>query len=158
MNVNKINAGSMADIAFLLLVFFLVTTQINQEKGIVTNLASGTSSEPKNESLTIDIWLNEHGKCLLDGVQVSNEEITTLISDKLMENQANQSILSITSAGNLPYESFIDVLDQSKSGIKHYHNQIANAKFGQSFDQLDVTTQKQIKEQYAVVFLESEKP
>ena len=48
----EVNAGSMADIAFLLLIFFLVTTTIDKDSGIARQL-------PRDQKNPIDILLHE---------------------------------------------------------------------------------------------------
>ena len=57
----EINAGSMADIAFLLLIFFLVTTTIEQDSGILRKLPKKenhpTISDIKEKN-TLEIYIN----------------------------------------------------------------------------------------------------
>lgn len=66
----EVNAGSMADIAFLLLIFFLVTTTIEKDKGILRSLPP---IEPPNKDNVVikqknlfTVLLNKHDQLLVE--------------------------------------------------------------------------------------------
>lgn len=66
----EVNAGSMADIAFLLLIFFLVTTTIEKDKGILRSLPpiDDSQTEPpiiKQKNL-FTILLNRDDRLLVE--------------------------------------------------------------------------------------------
>ena len=63
----EIPTGSMADIAFLLLVFFLVTTTIDTDKGlgIVLPPAGDVEIEIQKKNI-LNCLINSQGKVLLD--------------------------------------------------------------------------------------------
>ena len=60
-----VNAGSMADIAFLLLIFFLITTTISADKGFLRQLSSDC---PNIEDCIIDI--NERNLLRISKVKI----------------------------------------------------------------------------------------
>jgi biopolymer transport protein ExbD len=66
----EVNAGSMADIAFLLLIFFLVTTTIEKDKGILRSLPP--IEPPTDEQVIIrqknlfTVLLNKHDQLLVE--------------------------------------------------------------------------------------------
>ena len=51
--VQEINAGSMADISFLLLIFFLVATTMNTDTGLVRMLPPMPPEDQKQEDLSL---------------------------------------------------------------------------------------------------------
>ena len=64
--VDEVNSSSMADIAFLLLVFFLVTTTISMDKGISLVLPAEGNEMEVNQKNIVNILINESGKILVD--------------------------------------------------------------------------------------------
>ena len=70
--LQEINASSMADIAFLLLIFFLVTTTMDIDKGIMTLLPPISEEEPPppdkaNQRNVLDILVNKNDQLLVKG-------------------------------------------------------------------------------------------
>jgi biopolymer transport protein ExbD len=75
----EVNAGSMADIAFLLLIFFLVTTTIEKDKGLLRSLPpiDDTEVEPpiiKQKNL-FTVLINRHNQLLVEDEEMPLKDL-----------------------------------------------------------------------------------
>lgn len=84
----EVNAGSMADIAFLLLIFFLVTTQIATNKGLTMVLPpppDGSPIVPLNEKNVLKIQINSIDNVLIeDDIITDVENIDEIVYDFIL--------------------------------------------------------------------------
>jgi len=110
--LQEINSSSMADIAFLLLVFFLVTTTISMDKGISLILPAEGNELEVNKNNIVEILVNESGKILMDNSPVLIKNIKTK-AEKLIKNNP-KLIFSVQTTNETKYYSYIKVLDQLK--------------------------------------------
>ena len=110
--VQEINSSSMADIAFLLLVFFLVTTTISMDKGISLVLPSEGNELEVNKKNIINILMNESGKILMDDSPTKLNALKNLIEKKLAGNP--NLIFSVQTHPRTKYQDYLNVLDQLK--------------------------------------------
>ena len=108
----EINSSSMADIAFLLLVFFLVTTTISMDKGISLVLPSEGNELEVNRKNIVNILMNESGKVLLDDKPTRVEAIHGIIERKIAGSPT--LIFSVPPHPSTKYQDYLRVLDQLK--------------------------------------------
>ena len=108
----EIPSGSMADIAFLLLIFFLVTTTIDMDKGLGLVLPpKGEEKEIPKENIS-NILLNSRGEVLLDKEPISIRDLRSVIIEKMSAN--DKLIFSVKTHPKAKYQSYVEVLDQLK--------------------------------------------
>ena len=102
----------MADIAFLLLVFFLVTTTISMDKGISLVLPSEGNELEVNRKNIVNILMNESGKVLFDDKPTKVNAIKVMVEKKLSGNP--NLIFSVQTHPRTKYQDYLKVLDQLK--------------------------------------------
>ena len=108
----EIPTASMADIAFLLIIFFLVTTSFNQETGITLTLPPISEAEEvqvRSKNI-LNIWVNAAGEVLLAEEIVSLQQIEPEVKRRVQENPL--LIVSLKTDRDTEYNIFIQVLDK----------------------------------------------
>ena len=158
----EINGSSMADIAFLLLIFFLVTTTINVDTGIGMVLPPPLDPEqeppPIRERNLMKILVNSQGLVLMDEEPVPITEVR----DKLIEFISNPendeelaistdaAIVSLKTQRETPYSIYIDMLDEVMGAYKDLRDAASRSNYGVPYDALadDSPQQDQIRDMY----------
>ncbi|NIA31038.1 MAG: biopolymer transporter ExbD [Actinobacteria bacterium] len=108
----EIPTSSLADIAFLLLIFFLVTTTIDTDKGISLVLPDRGEATEVNKKNIANLLINANGNVLLKEEPIAIKQIAERARQMLQEN--SRLIFSVKTDATTKYDVFIAVLDQLK--------------------------------------------
>ena len=110
--VGAIPEGGMADIAFLLLVFLLVTTTIDMDKGLGIILPAEGQELEINKKNILNCLINSTGNILLGGEVVEVRNLSKTVRQKLAEN--DKLIISVKAHKASNYLDYVKVIDQLK--------------------------------------------
>jgi biopolymer transport protein ExbD len=121
----EVNAGSMADIAFLLLIFFLVTTTIASDKGIAVMLPPKKEDQQDikiNERNIFNILINSRDDLLVEENPLELSEVKAKVKEFVMNNNRDpkssespeKAVVSLKTDRGTSYEMYISVLDELK--------------------------------------------
>lgn len=149
----EIPSSSLADIAFLLLVFFLVVTTIDVDTGIGLVLPPPPDdSEPPppiRERNLLKILVNSQGLILINerpaAVTEVRERVANFVDNANRANDENlavsplTAIVSIKTDRQTPYSVYITMLDEVRGAYKELRDAESMRRFGVNYDRYRAT-------------------
>lgn len=163
--IPEINAGSMADIAFLLLIFWLVTTTMDTDTGILRRLPPPPVDDVKPPDVKVrnvfNVLVNKSDRLFVDGKLgdinslrdqtkefLSNVEDLETLPEKKIENipglgayPVSKGIISLKNDRGTSYDMYIQVQNELTAAINELRNELSKQKFGQKFEDLTKKTE-----------------
>jgi len=156
----------MADIAFLLLVFFLVTTTIDIEKGIRVRLPSLDVPPPaKIQGRNIfSIKINFNDEIMARGLRIEVGQIRELAKDFIINPNKdpelavapNKAVISLQNDRSSTYNIYLTVYNELKAAYSELWETEAESRFGIPFKKLSRAKQKLVKTKIPMVISEGE--
>ena len=110
--LSEIPTSSLADIAFLLLIFFLVTTTIDVDKGISLVLPEKGETKEVHKKNIANILINANGQVMLNEEPIEIPMLRNRVKQMITEN--DKLIISVKTDAKTKYETYVDVLDELK--------------------------------------------
>lgn len=108
----RIPTSSMADIAFLLIVFFMVTTIFKLEQGLAITLPRSKAGEKIPREKVAHIWIDRGGLISIDDLVVGVPDIEPMVLAKMRENPG--LIVSFNTDENAPYRIVNEAMERLK--------------------------------------------
>ena len=156
----EVNAGSMADIAFLLLIFFLVTTTIEKDKGILRSLPpiDDSQTDPpiiKQKNL-FTILVNRQDRLLVEDEEMNIKDLRQAAIDFLdngggvnaegescdyckgkkdpaSSDHPDKAIITLKHDRETSYGRYIEVQNELVAAYNFLRERAAQQKFNRSF-------------------------
>jgi biopolymer transport protein ExbD len=154
----EIPTASQADLAFLLLLFFLVSTVIDVDTGIGLALPEPieeTEVVPVAKDRMAALLVNENGDVLLDGNPISifqiKNQLKPRITSKIDLPSNKKLIVSVKTDRKTNYNIYIQTLDQVKLSYFELRDEYSNANFGRKYNDLNEEDQKKVQEKIPII-------
>lgn len=166
-----INTGSMADIAFLLLIFFLVSTTISAEKGIIRKLPPNCSdiatcrADIKDRNLMV-ISINRNNEIMISNDVTSIDDVQNSVKSFIDNNGLGncdycngtkisqfsehpfKAIISLNYDTQSSYNTYVKVQDEIEKAYNNLRQTYANYFFGKPLSELNKNEIQIVKNKY----------
>lgn len=180
--VPDINSSSTADIAFLLLIFFLITTSMDTDRGLARRLPEPPKKdqvEPDKikERNVLQVYLNKDDQLMCGNEYIRVEDLRGKAKE-FIQNAGNEDnkpekiqvnveffgpmqvtekhVISLQNDRGSSYQAYISVQNELVAAYNELRDQLANEKWQLTYSELNGEQQKAIRDIYPQRISEAE--
>jgi len=181
--VPEINSSSTADIAFLLLIFFLITTSMDTDRGLARRLPPPPEKDKKQDDVIVKqrnvlvVYLNFQDQLMCGKDYISIKELRQKAKDFIANPYNDESlpekyskdvpffgnvmitekhVISLQNDRNSRYQAYIDVQNELVAAYDELRNEKSQEKWQKNYADLNEEQQKAIREIYPQKISEAE--
>ncbi|MCB2197216.1 MAG: biopolymer transporter ExbD [Bacteroidetes bacterium] len=177
----EINGGSMADIAFLLLIFFLVATTMDIDTGLQRQMppynpdAEQSDDQIKERNVYV-VLINSNDQLLVEGQQMNVHQLREKAKEFIMNPQnkdnlpekrpveidllgevmVSKGIISLQNDRGTSYDMYIKVQNELIAAYNEVRDEEAMSRFGRNYEDLTEDKRDAIKEFIPQIISEAE--
>ena len=181
--IPEINASSMADISFLLLIFFLVTTSMSVDKGLSRRLPPPLQPNQQVEDMDINkrnvfvVKINSMNQLLVQGKELDIMQLRAKTKE-FIDNKANDPelpvkvaedieglgvveytkdhVISVQNDVDTQYQAYLEVQNELVAAYNELRDEFARDRFGIPYAELSEDLQKAVQKVYPQKISEAE--
>jgi len=184
--VPQMNATSSADIAFMLLLFFLLTTSMDTDTGLPRRLPPPPDKSMQRDQADIKVnkrniltvMINTNNQVLCAGEYIDIKQLREKTKSFLMNETRDdhlpeyedkdipyfgnmnvlteKHVVSLQNDRGTSYQAYIDVQNELVAAYNELRNEVSRRKWGKGFDDLDEDQQEAVKMIYPQKISEAE--
>lgn len=148
--VPGVNTASTADISFMLLIFFLVTTSMDVDKGLFRLLPSPEPQKQLKTETIVDkntlmaLHVTADHRLLLNDKPI---EVSRLKGEivQFVNRLGNRHLISIESDREADYDLYFQMQNQIMMAYNELRNQYSMKHFGKAFDALSSSQKESVR-------------
>jgi biopolymer transport protein ExbD len=177
----EVNAGSMADIAFLLLIFFIVATTMVKDTGLLRRLPPWLPDQEKDnqeikERNLLVVLVNRNDQIMVEKKPTQIYELKEITKEFLLnpnrdeklpefkleeipfygEVEVPQGVISLQNDRGTSYGVYLEVQDQLLAAANEVREELAMEKFKKSFEELSEEESQAVQKKCPIMISEAE--
>ena len=150
--VPELNTTSTADISFMLLVFFLVTSSMDSDKGLGRKLPPVDEQQQEQRDIhrsdVLQIRIDAHDSLFCDEQPVTNAALQQQIERFVASRQTDHYMIAVQTDRKTSYHAYFEMQNSVVAAYKTLRDKMARKQYGHPFSHCTQAERDAIMERY----------